>query len=204
MATSSSSTSFHSSPFAHSVTEKLTRGNEALWRATVLSVIRGAQMQNYLDIDQVVPPVNVEVTSDDGKTKSKAPNPEFSAWYAKDQQVFSYLLSSLPREMAIQVATCHTAVELWNTVKGMLASHTRARTGNVRIALANLQKGNSNITEYVGKIRTLCDELVASGKKVDEEDVVSHILAGLDEEFDPVVSAMCSRVEPVTVPELYS
>ena len=75
---------------------------------------------------------------------------------------------------------------------------------NVRIALANLQMGNSTITEYVGKVRTLCDELVASGKKVDEEDVVSHILAGLDEEFDPVVSAMCSRVEPVKVPELYS
>nr|XP_044406255.1 uncharacterized protein DR_0269-like [Triticum aestivum] len=106
--------------------------------------------------------------------------------------------------MAIQVATCHTAAELWNTVQGMLASHTRARTVNVRIALANLQEGNSNITEYVGKIRFLCDELVASGKKVDEEDVVSHILVGLDEEFDPVVSAMCSRVEPVTVPELYS
>lgn len=161
-------------------------------------------MQGYLDLDQVVPPMTVEVASDDGKTKSKAPNPEFSVWYARDQQVFSYLLTTLPREMAIQVATCHTTAELWNTVQGMLASHTRARTVNVRIALANLQKGNSNITEYVGKIRSLCDELVASGKKVDEEDVVSHILAGLDEEFDPVVSAMCSRVEPVTVPELYS
>ncbi|XP_073363683.1 uncharacterized protein [Aegilops tauschii subsp. strangulata] len=86
----------------------------------------------------------------------------------------------------------------------MLASHTRAQTVNVRIALANLQKGNMTITEYVGKVQTLCDELAASGKKVDEEDVVSHILAGLGEEFDPVVSAMCSRVEPIGVPELYS
>lgn len=180
------------------------RGNEALWRATVLSAIRGARMVEFLDVEQVVPPQTIEATSDDGKTKSKAPNPEFSTWYARDQQVFSYLLTSLLRERAIQVATCHTAAELWNTVQGMLASHTRARTVNVRIALANLQKGNNSITDYVDKIRALCDELMASGKKVDEEDVVSHILAGLDEEFDPVVSAMCSRVEPVTVPELYS
>ena len=161
-------------------------------------------MAEFLDVEQVVPPQTIEVTSADGKTKSKGPNPEFSTRCARDQQVFSYLLTSLPLEMAIQVATCHTAAELWNTVQGMLASHTRARTVNVRIALANLQKGNSSITDYVGKIRALCDELMASGKKVDEEDVVSHILAGLDEEFDPVVSAMCSRVEPVTVPELYS
>ena len=161
-------------------------------------------MASFLNTEQPPPPTTIEVTGDDGKTKTKAPNPEFGVWYARDQQVFSYLLTTLPREMAVQVATCHTAAELWNTVQGMLTSHTRARSVNVRIALANLQKGNSTITEYVGKIRTLCDELVASGKKVDEEDVVSHILAGLEKEFDPVVSAMCSRVEPVTVPELYS
>ena len=32
--------------------------------------------------------MNVEAASDDGKTKSKAPNPEFGTWYARDQQVF--------------------------------------------------------------------------------------------------------------------
>ena len=86
----------------------------------------------------------------------------------------------------------------------VLTDPWRDRERADRIALANLQKGNNSITDYVGKIRTLCDELVAAGKRVDEEDVVSHILAGLEEDFDPVVSAMCSRVEPVTVPELYS
>ena len=73
-------------------------------------------MASFLDVEQVVPPTTIEVTSDDDKTKSKAPNPEFGTWYARDQQVFSYLLTTLPREMAIQVATCHTAAELWNTV----------------------------------------------------------------------------------------
>ncbi|XBI93043.1 hypothetical protein VPH35_029978 [Triticum aestivum] len=187
MATSSNT--FPSSPFTHVVSEKLTKGNQALWRATVLSAIRGAQMQKYLNVDHPVPPMELEITDSNGKTKKKTPNPEFQTWYAQ-KQVFSYLLTMLPREMAIQVATCHTSAELWNTVQGMLSSQTRAMTVNVRIALANLQKGNS-ITDYVGKIRTLCDELIAVGKRVDEEDVVSHILAGLEEDFDPVVSAMC-------------
>ena len=161
-------------------------------------------MAKYLDVEQPPPPMQIDVTSSDGKTTAKAPNPEFQTWYAQDQQVFSYLLTTLPREIAIQVASCHTAAELWNTVEGMLASHTRSQTTNVRIALANLQKGNSSITDYVGKIKSLCDELIAAGKRVDDDDIVSHILAGLEEDFDPVVSAMCSRVEPVTVPELYS
>ena len=136
MATSSSS--FLSSPFAHAATEKLTKGNQALWRATVLSAIRGAQMAKYLDVEQPPPPLQSDVTWSDGKTTAKAPNPEFQTWYAQDQQVFSYLLTTLPREIAIQVASCHTSAELWNTVEGMLASHTRSQTTNVRIALANL------------------------------------------------------------------
>ena len=85
----------------------------------------------------------------------------------------------------------------------MLASRTRSQTTNVWITLANLQKGNSSTTNYAGKIKSLCDELVAAGKRVDEDDIVSHILHGLEEDFDPVVSAMCSRVEPVPVAELF-
>jgi hypothetical protein len=87
---------------------------------------QGAQMAAFLKIELVVPPMTIEVTGDDGKTKSKAPNPEFGVWYARDQHVFSYLLTTLPHEMAVQAATCHIAAELWNTVQGMLSSHTRA------------------------------------------------------------------------------
>ncbi|KAI4972955.1 hypothetical protein ZWY2020_010471 [Hordeum vulgare] len=69
---SSSKNSFPSSLFALNATEKLRRGNDALWRATVLSAIRGAQMANFLDVDQAVPSMTIEVTTDDGKTKTKA------------------------------------------------------------------------------------------------------------------------------------
>ena len=82
--------------------------------------------------------MELEITDSDGKTKKKTPNPEFQTWHAQDQQVFSYLLTTLPHEMAIQVATCHTSAELWNTVQGMLSSQTRVATVNVRIALAIL------------------------------------------------------------------
>ena len=95
----------------HRNREAYERGRSAMARYRALGHPGSAN-----DVEQVVPPMSTEVTSDDGKTKSKAPNPKFSVWYARDQQVFSYLLTTLPREMAIQVATCHTAAELWNTV----------------------------------------------------------------------------------------
>ena len=89
-------------------------------------------------------------------------------------------------------------------VEGMYASQTRARTVNIRIALANSQKGNLSIADYCSKIRQLADEMAAAGKSLDEEDIVSYILAGLDGDYNSIVNAMASRVEPVTVSELYN
>ena len=68
------SNSFPSSPFVHAVSEKLSKNNQALWRATVLSAIRGARMEQYLDLDHQVPPMHLEEATSDGKTKTKKPN----------------------------------------------------------------------------------------------------------------------------------
>ncbi|KAE8784856.1 hypothetical protein D1007_41472 [Hordeum vulgare] len=84
-------------------------------------------MAVFLNVEQVAPPTTIEVTADDGKTKAKVQNPEFSVWYTQDHHVFSYVQTTMRRKMAVQVTTCHTAAELWNTVQGMLASHTVCR-----------------------------------------------------------------------------
>ena len=59
--------------------------------------------------------MTIGVTSDDGKTISPLSCllDDFTMWYAQDQHVFSYLLTTLWHEMAIQVVSCHAAVELW-------------------------------------------------------------------------------------------
>jgi hypothetical protein len=39
---------------------------------------------------------------------------------------------------------------------------------------------------------------------MDEEDLVAFILNGLDDEYEPAISRLVTRVEPVTVAEFYS
>jgi hypothetical protein len=46
--------------------------------------------------------------------------------------------------------------------------------------------------------------MASAKKKVDDEELVSYILAGLDEEYNLVVSALLARVEPVSVAEAHS
>ncbi|KAK1626732.1 hypothetical protein QYE76_001047 [Lolium multiflorum] len=198
----SSSLSPATNPLSNTqVTEKLTKGSHLLWKAQVLSAIRGAQLEGYLDGTKKAPSKEVDVEKD-GKTE-KVANPLYGLWLAQDQQLLSFLLSTLSQEVLLQVISYTSAAGLWSAVEAMFASHKRAQTVNSRIALANMQKGNMRVAEYVGKIKALADEMASAGKKLDEEDIVSYILAGLDSEYNPIVSAMCSRVEPVSFGELY-
>jgi len=45
---------------------------------------------------------------------------------------------------------------------------------------------------------------VTAGKPIDDEELVSYIITGLDLEYNPVISAVLARVEPITVNELYT
>jgi hypothetical protein len=75
---------------------------------------------------------------------------------------------------------------------------------NIRISLATMKKGNDSIIEYVSKARTLADEMAITGKKIDDEELISYILAGLDYEYNSVVSALVARPDAISIGEVYS
>ncbi|KAE8791783.1 hypothetical protein D1007_33767 [Hordeum vulgare] len=50
----------------------------------------------------------------------------------------------------------------------------------------------------------LMDEAACTGVALSDAEITSKILAGLDLEYNPVVSALAARVESFTVQELYS
>ena len=72
------------------------------------------------------------------------------------------------------------------------------------MALSMAQKGNSTVAEYYAKMKTLADEMASSGRKLEDDELVSYILAGLDIDFNPLVSAIAVRVEPISTGELFT
>ena len=46
--------------------------------------------------------------------------------------------------------------------------------------------------------------MATAGKKLEDEEIASYILAGLDMDFNPTVSSMASRVEPLSLGKLYT
>jgi hypothetical protein len=72
------------------------------------------------------------------------------------------------------------------------------------MALATATKGTSSITESYTKMKGLADDIASTGKKLDDEDLVTYILTGLGEEFESIITVVANIVEPITVPELYA
>lgn len=208
MASSSSSTSQTNPLFGSHVSEKLNKQNYQLWSAQVLTTIRGARLEGHITGKTEVPPKEIDKTpSDDKKTGDKIvrmANPAYDEWFAADQQVLGFIFSSLSRDVLSQVATVQTAVEGWAAIQGMFTTKTRARSMNVRLSLYTTKKGSSTISEYLGKMKAYGDELAASGKPPDDEELIAFILNGLDDEYDPIVSALVARVEPLTLSDAYA
>jgi hypothetical protein len=67
------------------------------------------------------------------------------------------------------------------------------------MTLATTQKGSMTISEYIAKIKSLADEMTSAGKALKDEELVSYIMVGLDFDYNPSVSAMVARVEPISV-----
>lgn len=72
------------------------------------------------------------------------------------------------------------------------------------MALATAQKGSLTVAEFFSKMKTLADDMAAAGKKLDDEEIASYILAALDVDFNPVISIVVGRTEPITLGELYT
>lgn len=61
-------------------------------------------------------------------------------------------------------------------------------------------KGALTFNEYFMKMKALA----SAGKKLEDEELVSYILTGLDLDFNPLVFAVATQVEPISVRELYT
>ena len=189
------------------VSEKLTRGNYIMWHATVTSALKGTRLFAYVQ-GTAVPPspflTDPSASATAGSKEEPKPNTAYEKWESEDQIVLSYLFNSLSKEIFGQVTTAKTAAELWAAIQALHASQSRAHVMSTRLALTTASKGASNMAEYFVKMKGLADDMASAGKKLEDEELVSFILAGLGDDFESIVTAMASRVEPISVNELYA
>lgn len=154
------------------ITEKLSKSNHAMWRAQILAVVQGSRLAGHLT--GAIPAPAEEIADKDAAGKEvMVPNLTFEEWYAKDQQVLSFVFGSLAQEVMSQVTAKEIAAQLWSAIEDMFSSQTRARATNTCLALATAWKGNQSVAEFVGKMRALGDEMAAAAEHLKRRSLSS-------------------------------
>jgi hypothetical protein len=148
--------------------------------------------------------LKIKKPTKESKKEEEVPNPAFVLWKAQEQQVLSYLLTSVSRDVLVQVTVLPSVVAIWKHIESAFTSQSRARVINTQMALATTQKGLSTVAEYISKMKTPTDDMASAEKKPDDEDFSSYVLASLDADYNFVVSSITARVEPISFGELYS
>ncbi|KAL5582195.1 hypothetical protein UlMin_014637 [Ulmus minor] len=106
-------------------------------------------------------------------------------------------------KVASRVVGHKTSMSLWEAIKNYFGIQNRSRIVLLTRELQKAQKGFLKIEEYLNNVKSIADNLFLAGKPVESSDLITQVLAGLDEEYTPVVVQLTSK-DPFTWEELQS
>jgi hypothetical protein len=150
--------------------------------------VRGARLYEHLD-ETAVPPSKVIQVQQADKTMKSEENPAYAAWFVQDQQLLSFLLNFVTKEVLGQVTTEASAAGAWRAISGMFASQSQARIVHLCSKLSSTHKGDQSYAAYFLKMKGFADEMAVVRKRLDD-DVIYYILAGLDFDFNSFVEGL--------------
>jgi hypothetical protein len=131
-------------------------------------------------------------------------NPEYQSWYHQDKMIFGAIISTLSVEALPHVIGLSTSWEVWLTLETLFSAQSPSRIMQLKQQVATLKKGALSIFAYYQKAQGFSHLLVAIGKPIDASKLISHILAGLGPEYDPLVTSVTTRQDSISLNEVYS
>ena len=100
---------------------------------------------------------------------------------------------------------CTTVKEAWTKLESTYKAKTMARRLQLKRELNNLKKGTSGpLPKYISRVRTIWNDLKASGHDIKESEVVLNVLAGLPKEYETTVAIMEAAEKEMGLNEILS
>lgn len=93
---------------------------------------------------------------------------------------------------------------MWAAITKTYASQSRTRLQHLRTLLSATRKEESSVMTHFSTMRGYADEMAAAGKPMEDEDVVAHILNGLDAEYNSLIEQINGMTDPIGLDDLYA
>lgn len=154
-----------------------------------------------------VPPVSASPATADALAvtatpATTAPNPDYATWKKRDRFVLLWLKSTL-YDRALALVTLSTSSQMaWQAIERNFQAQSRASRFQFRAQLQTLSKGSMSMIDYIEKKRSIADFLATNLTPISNEELIGHILTGLDSSYGAFTTAFMMKTEAMTVDDL--
>jgi len=171
--------------------------------AKIVPYLEGHSMCGYAIGDISAPLSQIASSESTSTTAFLITNPAYTLWYQQDKFILSTLISTLTDAALPHVVGIKTSRDLWITLERLFASDSQACIRQIWYQLASLKKGALPITEYFQKAQLLAETLGVIDEPVNDSALTSYVLAGLPMEYDSLVTSITTRLDPVSMTDIY-
>jgi hypothetical protein len=102
------------------------------------------------------------------------------------------------------VSHAASSKEACDILKRMFSASTRARTIQICVELITTKKLDLSTANYFTKIKNLATEMAAAEAPLSDDEVLSHLLAGLPSYYDSFVTSITTKNEALSLEEVYA
>jgi hypothetical protein len=171
---------------SHMISIRLDSSNYLFWLSQISPVLACHDLLGFAEGTEPCPP---RFVLDEQETPSDPINPEFVIWCRIDQCVLSLINATLSESVLGIVYGLKTAHQAWMALATCFASQSRSRVSHFKRQLQSLKHGSKSCLEYIQGAKTLADKLSAVGKPMEDEDMISYIVSGLNPSFNSFITS---------------
>ncbi|KAH9800493.1 retrovirus-related pol polyprotein from transposon RE1 [Citrus sinensis] len=190
---------------------KLDRTNYLVWRAQIRASIIANGLEGFINGESLCPnrflsSYENAASRSEAQSSSRRENPAYIDWKKADKLLQSWMLSYMVDNVLIMVVDCDTSLEIWEKLAEMFMSQSKARYMPLKMQIQTIKKGAMSVSDYFNKMKKIADSLAIGGNPLASTDFIMHLLTGLDDNYESLVTTILARLEKdsLTVEEVYS
>ncbi|KAB2636177.1 hypothetical protein D8674_026711 [Pyrus ussuriensis x Pyrus communis] len=178
------------------VPTKLKKDNYLVWKALFAPIFRRYKLTGIIDGSETCPP---PFLLNQSGTSTAVPNPDFEIWFEKDQNILIWLNSTLSEDLIPFTVGVTSSRELWQILEQRFGGVSAAHIHQLRSRLHAVQKGDLSISDYLQRIKSISDALMAADHEaLDCYARMNHAFAG---KIPPAkLAAMCATTASSSQP----
>jgi hypothetical protein len=175
-------------PNMQQIGTRMDGSNYPTWKFQCCPILQSHDLLGFVDGTQPCP---AKFLPDANGNDSTNLNLEYVLWLKKDQFVMSWLNASLTDKVLSTLYGLCSARQVWMSLSKRYAFQSRSRVLNLKRQLQNLHQGSKTCIKYLHEAKLCADQLAAVGKPVEEDDLISAVIGGLNATFTTFITT-CS------------